>query len=235
MPLPADVLAAMLRADPARPRITAYDDATGERIELSARVLSTWVAKAANLLQDDADAGPGSSVGLDLPPHWRAHYWALAAWSVGARVVLGAGAVSADVVVTTSPQVAAGAPGYAVLVTPAALARSNPLTPPGVLDEARELATFGDRFDGYAAPAPEAPALDPGGEGPQAAYREVVDQTRARDWGRAPRVLLSGDLHRDLVDALAAWASDGSVVSVAHPAGDQQARREAERVTVALS
>ena len=66
MPLPAEVLAATLRADPGRPRVTAYDDGTGERIELSAKVLATWVAKAANLLQDDADAGmpppPGVAV-----------------------------------------------------------------------------------------------------------------------------------------------------------------------------
>lgn len=232
MPVPAEVLAAMLRADPAGPRVTAYDDATGERVELSAKVLATWVAKAANLLQDDAQAGPGSRVGLDLPPHWRALYWALAAWSVGAEVAVGAAAAGAEVLVTTAPAAAAAATGCAVLVTPAALARSNPQTPVGVIDEARELATFADRVDPYAAPGPDDPALDPGDGTAALAYRAVVDGTRARDWGRAPRVLLTGDLHRHLLDALAAWAADGSVVLLACPTGDQSARLAAERVTV---
>ena len=49
-------------------------------------MLANWVAKAANLLRDDLDAGPGSVVLLDLPPHWRTLYWAFAAWSVGACV-----------------------------------------------------------------------------------------------------------------------------------------------------
>jgi len=39
----------------------------GERIELSGRVLANWVAKAANLLQDDLDAGPGRSMATTQP------------------------------------------------------------------------------------------------------------------------------------------------------------------------
>ncbi|MEI2732874.1 MAG: TIGR03089 family protein [Dermatophilaceae bacterium] len=239
MPLPAEVLAATLRADPGRPRVTAYDDGTGERIELSAKVLATWVSKAANLLQDDADAGPGRAVGLDLPAHWRACYWALAVWSVGATLALGRSARAAEILVTDSPARAADASGYAVLVTPAALARFNPDTPPGVVDEARELATYGDRFDPYAAPAPASRALDPGDGRPGPAYRDVVDPARARDWGPHPRVLLTGDLHRQLLDALAAWAADGSVVMIRGGGDgasvDQTARLDAERVTVRLT
>ncbi|MEO8749738.1 MAG: TIGR03089 family protein, partial [Allobranchiibius sp.] len=82
---PADVLAGLLKSDPTSPRITCYDDATGERIELSGKVLANWVAKAANLLQDELDAAPGTVVSLRLPPdHWRTYYWAFAAWCVGA-------------------------------------------------------------------------------------------------------------------------------------------------------
>src|SRR3954453_22662516 len=87
---PAVLLRRLVSADPGRPRITVYDDTDsptrGERIELSARVLANWVAKAANLLRDDLDVGEGSVVLLDLPPHWRTLYWAFAAWSVGACV-----------------------------------------------------------------------------------------------------------------------------------------------------
>jgi hypothetical protein len=38
--LSAAILDPMLRADPVGPRITYYDDATGERIELSAATLA---------------------------------------------------------------------------------------------------------------------------------------------------------------------------------------------------
>lgn len=38
----------MLRADSVGPRITYYDDATSERIELSAATLANWAAKTGN-------------------------------------------------------------------------------------------------------------------------------------------------------------------------------------------
>ena len=55
MTFPA-VLAALLRADAARPLVTFYDDATGERIELSVATYANWVAKTAGLAQDELDA-----------------------------------------------------------------------------------------------------------------------------------------------------------------------------------
>ena len=59
------ILDPMLRADPVGPRITYYDDATGERIELSAVTLANWAAKTGNLLRDELGAGPGQP-GRDL-------------------------------------------------------------------------------------------------------------------------------------------------------------------------
>ena len=54
---PADLLRSALAADPARPLVTFYDDATGERVELSVATFANWVAKTANLLQDELAAG----------------------------------------------------------------------------------------------------------------------------------------------------------------------------------
>jgi uncharacterized protein (TIGR03089 family) len=231
VPAPADVLTALVRSDPGAPRLTWYDDDSGERIELSAAVLANWVAKAANLLQDDADAGPGTRVGLALPPHWRAVYWALATWSVGATVVLGdPSGDSVDVVVGSDPRVTGSHDGYAVHVTLAALARANPETPPGAVDEARELATYGDRFEPYAVASQDEPALLAGGIG--TAYRDLVE---ARDWPPHPRVRLAGDQERVLRDALAAWAMAGSVVLISPGLGDHRDRLSAERVTVDLA
>lgn len=81
---------AHLASDAARPRVTYYNDATGERIELSGSTLLRWVNKAGNWLQDEADAGPGSTVHLDLPAdHWRTVAWILAVWAVGATLTDG--------------------------------------------------------------------------------------------------------------------------------------------------
>jgi uncharacterized protein (TIGR03089 family) len=85
--LPADLLAAALRRSAATPLLTSYDDATGERIELSAATLANWVAKTANLLQDECDVGPGSTVALALPVHWQTAAVLLGAWSCGAAVL----------------------------------------------------------------------------------------------------------------------------------------------------
>lgn len=244
MTTPAEVLASMLRSDPARPRVTFYDDApgasAGERVELSARVLANWVSKAGNALQDELDAGPGTTVALCLPVHWRALYWALSAWAVGATVVLPAGAeeavdvvATADVVVTAEPALAADAPGRAVLVSLPMLARAHPGAPGGALDEARELPTYGDVLDVREPPAADDVALRVGRDGAPTAYRSVV--VPRQDWGAAPRVHLWDALPRVLTDALSAWALDGSVVLVREPSGDQAARLAAEGVTVDLS
>ena len=245
-PYPAAVLRRAVSSDPGRPRVTVYDDTDsptrGERIELSARVLANWVAKGANLLQDDLDVGPGSVVVLDLPPHWRTLYWALAVWSVGACVELpshrtggqlprrDAGPTppgEAEVLVTDDATAAAEADS-AVLVTLAALARSAPApVAPGVVDEARELATHGDVFDAWHEPADDDPALR--ADGADTAYGALV-----------PVDVTSHRVHMATTDtaaflrlALGALAGDGSVVLTRGEPGPGvlQARLAAEGVT----
>lgn len=94
-----DHLRRALADDPARPRLTFYDDATGERVELSTTTLANWVAKTVNLLTLTCGVGPGSRVSLHLPRHWLLAVWALAADTVGAEVVIGsAGPVDLSVV-----------------------------------------------------------------------------------------------------------------------------------------
>lgn len=213
-PMPAEVLAALLRADATTPRVTQYDDTPsatrGERIELSAKVLANWVAKAANLLQDEFDVSVGTSVRLALPAHWRTAYWALAAWSVGATVVLGGPEHTPDpddlvLTVTDDPTLAAEA-DPAVLVTLAGLARSagRPV-PAGVVDEARELATFPDAFAAWADSAPEDPALLTAA-GPTA-YSALVG---SHPGGRVH--LLDPGVESFLRTTLAVWAAGGSIV-----------------------
>ena len=79
----------MLRADPVGPRITYYDDATGERIELSAVTLANWAAKTGNLLRDELGAGPASRIAILLPAHWQTAAVLFGVWWIGAEAVLG--------------------------------------------------------------------------------------------------------------------------------------------------
>ena len=151
MQLPHEVLARAVAADATRPALTYYDDrpgGTGERIEISRKVLRTWVAKAANALQEGLDVQPGSVVLVDLPaPHWRLGYWALAVWSVGATLTVDAHE-GADVLVTADP----GSPvaddcDEVVAVSLPALARHfDGELRSGVMDEAAELASYADDF-----------------------------------------------------------------------------------------
>lgn len=215
MPTPSTVLATLLQTDPARPRITFYEDTPGptrgERIELSGKVLANWVNKAANALQEEFDLTPGSTVRLDLPPHWRSVYWALASWSVGATVVVGTSSTGeADLLVTTDAEVAADSSTPAVVVTLAALARQSPDAGAAgeAMDEARELSTYGDQFAAWDEPEGSQSALR--ASGVDTAYQAVVAN---RGWDRGVRVHLEGDDLADVLSAaLAAWAVDGSVV-----------------------
>jgi uncharacterized protein (TIGR03089 family) len=233
MPTPPDVLAAMLRSDPGRPRVTCYDDTpgttSGERIELSAKVLANWASKAANALQEEWDLGPGSTVRLALPPHWRTLYWALATWSIGATVVLDD--EPTDLLVTDERSRLEDAATPAVLVTLAGLARSAPeAVPPGVMDEARELSTYADQFAAWDEPGSTDTALR--ADGADTAYEAVVPQ---RDWAPGARLHTATSYTATLLaDALGAWALDGSLVLSRGPVpeGGRGTRLESEGVTV---
>ncbi|GAB3578447.1 TIGR03089 family protein [Calidifontibacter terrae] len=200
------IVPSLLAGDPARPRVTFYDDADGptrgERIELSGKVLANWVNKAANMLQEEFNLGPGGTVQLDLPAqHWRTIYWALAVWSVGGTLLVGGGE-SADLRISDS------APAD-VLVTLAALARSHPGDVGSALDEARELPTYGDRFVAWAKAPDDQPCLATPAQ--SWTYAELVAS------GQPERALVTGDLARTLRRAATLFAADGAVLLVRDP------------------
>jgi uncharacterized protein (TIGR03089 family) len=84
---PADLLARAVARSASTPLVTFYDDVSGERTELSATTLANWVAKTANLLQEEFDVGPGSTVAVALPVHWQTAAVLLGTWSCGAAVL----------------------------------------------------------------------------------------------------------------------------------------------------
>jgi uncharacterized protein (TIGR03089 family) len=89
-----DLLAPTRRQDPSRPLVTFYDDATGERVELSAVTFGNWVAKTANLLAD-LDVEAGDDVGILLPTHWQTAAVLAATWTHGAATWVGRTAILA--------------------------------------------------------------------------------------------------------------------------------------------
>ena len=169
MQFPAHLLAEAVKRDATRPVLTYYDDTpggTGERIEISRRVLGTWVAKAANALQEQLDVQPGSVVLVDLPsPHWRLAYWALAVWSVGATLTVD-NHEGADVLITTEPDgpLSEDCDEVVAVALPGLAREFGTELRSGVLDEAAELATFADDFVAWEEPEPEDVALVHHGE-----------------------------------------------------------------------
>ncbi len=155
----AALLSDLLRRDPGRPLVTFYDDASGERVELSVATYANWVAKTASLLAEELDAERGGSIRIDLPTHWLGPVFLGAAWTVGLVVSQDA---DPDVVVL-------GPDGIERWQThPAALACSlrplgtrfvDPL-PAGVRDFGVEVWSQPDAFVPWDPPGPDDLAID---------------------------------------------------------------------------
>ncbi|WP_416979213.1 TIGR03089 family protein [Streptomyces sp. T028] len=241
---PADLLRSALAADPARPLVTFYDDATGERVELSVATFANWVAKTSNLLQDGMSAEPGDRVALLLPAHWQTAVWLLACASVGVIADVDGDPARADFVVAGPGRfeagLACGGERYALSLAPLGR-RFVPGPPEGYADYAVEVPTYGDRFVAYAAVDPEAPALVVAGA--EYSGAEVVERARAGAAGlglTGPGSRLLSGLPYDTWEGLGAGlyaplASGGSVVlcrNLALAGEEAVAQRiESERVT----
>ncbi|MHC3464448.1 TIGR03089 family protein [Streptomyces flavovirens] len=164
---PADLLRSALAADPARPLVTFYDDATGERVELSVATFANWVAKTANLLQGDLAAEPGDRLALLLPAHWQSAVWLLACSSVGVVVDVQGDPAAADLVVSGPDTLerARACRGERVALALRPLGGRFPQPPEGFSDYAVEVPAQGDRFAPFAPVDPDAPALSVDGVG----------------------------------------------------------------------
>ncbi|OBF03515.1 TIGR03089 family protein [Mycobacterium sp. ACS4054] len=225
----------MLRADPVGPRITYYDDATGERIELSAVTLANWAAKTGNLLRDELGAGPGSRVAILLPAHWQTAAVLFGVWWIGAEAVLGAHG-PADVALCTADRLdeadGLGAAEVAVLSLDP-FGRPAGDLPIGVTDYATAVRVHGDQIVPEGRPGP---ALD--GRSVDEVLAACQRSAAARELAAADRVLSTAAWSQpdDLVDGLLAiLAAGGSLVQVANPDASALARRiETEKVTKTL-
>ncbi|VBA35978.1 TIGR03089 family protein [Mycobacterium attenuatum] len=235
--LSAAILDPMLRADPVGPRITYYDDMTGERIELSAATLANWAAKTGNLLRDELAAGPASRVGVFLPAHWQTAAVLLGVWWIGAEVVLDG---PADLALCTPQRLdeadAAVSGGEVAVLSLDPFGRPAPDLPIGVTDYATAVRVHGDQIIAERRPGP---AL--AGRSVAQVLADCRDSAAARGLTAADRVLsvlssASWATPDELVDGLlAVFVVGASLVQVANPdAGVLQRRIETEKVTRVL-
>ncbi|MBW0093627.1 TIGR03089 family protein [Pseudonocardia sp. KRD-184] len=228
---------ALLDRSSARPLITFYDDATGERIELSGVTTANWAAKTANLLRDECDVEPGSTVAVLLPAHWQTAAALLGAWWCGAEVV--GDPVGADVVLCDGDRIdlalSAAPPLGVVALSLDAFGKGLTGLPDGVVDYATEVRLHGDEFVPWEPVPATAPALD--GASVERVLAAARDRAAALGLSASDRALSTLEWSSDgLTDGLlAVLAAGASLVQCRHadPAALER-RAQAERTTVRL-
>jgi uncharacterized protein (TIGR03089 family) len=231
---PETLFAAVRADDSARALVTFYDDATGERMELSAASLGNWVTKTHFLLLDELGLGPGARALVDLPLHWQRLVVWLGAWSAGLEVVTGS--ADADVAFVTADRTgsATGVDDVFVLAL-AAWGRGFPpgeQPPHGAHDFVAAVRSQPDawasvRFPGHVA--------DPAFDGTSRDALVGAARALAADSGLTvgARVALSDrSPYADRPEAVLAVLSVAGSLVLTRSAGEQAARRDVqERVT----
>ncbi|WP_101950159.1 TIGR03089 family protein [Mycobacterium sp. 3519A] len=229
--LTSALLDPLMAADPMGPRITYYDDATAERIELSTVTLANWAAKTGNLLRDELGAGPGSRVAVLLPAHWQTAAVLLGIWWIGAEVVMDG---DAEVALCTADRLADA--DAAVGVGEIAVLSLDPFGKPvadlpvGLTDYATAVRVHGDQISPESRPGP---ALD---------GRTVADVLAAAQSSAAAQGFTGDDRVMStagwatadelIANLLAVFAAGASLVQVANPdTAALDRRREMEKVT----
>jgi uncharacterized protein (TIGR03089 family) len=233
----SQVLTRQLRADPGRPLITFYDDATGERVELSVATYANWVAKAASLLADEHDLERGQSLCVDLPSHWLGPVFLGAAWTVG-LVVTGPDDGEPDAVVCGPDGLerwaphASDIPVLACSLLPLGVRFADPL-PPGVHDVGIEVWSQPDAFTPWDPPGPKQPAYD--GVSQADLWSAAAAGSLLTDGGRLLSVANPAS-PPGLATFTEPLARSGSLVLVAHPDRERlDATYAAERATARLT
>ncbi|MGO4442650.1 TIGR03089 family protein [Mycobacterium sp. 2YAF39] len=229
--LSSTILDPLMASDPAGPRITYYDDATGERIELSTATLVNWAAKTGNLLRDEMGVGPGSRVAVLLPAHWQTASVLFGIWWIGAEVITGG---QADVALCTAERL--GEADEAVGVGEIAVLSLDPFGKPvpdlpvGLTDYATAVRVHGDQISPERNPGN---ALD--GRSVDDVLSGALASAAAQGLTAGDRVMSTADWTNanDLTDnMLAPFAIGASLVQVANPdPSAMDRRRQTEKIT----
>ena len=204
----------ILKNDPAGPRVTFYDDATGERIELSALTLANWAAKTANLLRDEFGLEPGARVAVLLPAHWQSAAVLLGCWWAGAEVRARARRRRRARARHGRPPGRRRGRTRGRGAVAGRVRQARPDLPVGVTDYATSVRVHGDQFR----PVAGARRHWTAGRSPTCSPRHGLRRSPV-DRRRGSRALeLRVGLHDELIDGLlAVLAAGASLVQVAPP------------------
>jgi len=246
--------AEFVRRDAAAPLLTWYDDATGDRTELSGATLDNWVSKTANLLVDGVGLDPGDTVAVLLPPHWQTAAILLGVSAAGLAADLGGPPHPVEALFTTgdrAPEAASWPAGdrYATGLLPLAMPLRD--VPPGYHDYVIDVRNYGDHFGGARVGEDDRALAGPVELSQLAVMRTAT--TRAAELGltAGDRVLVDARAYPDPIDWLfAPLAAGASIVLCANldpgsanldpgsadlDAGKIEKRARAEKVTVVLT
>jgi uncharacterized protein (TIGR03089 family) len=233
-------LAQAVRRDPTTPLLTYYDDATGDRTELSGATLDNWVSKTANLLLDGVGLAPGDTVAVLMPPHWQTAAIVLGVAAAGLAADLGDRPDPVDALFTTPDQVAAAAgkatgDRYATGLLPLAMPLRD--LPAGYQDYVLEVRNYGDHFGGAPVGPDDAALAAPVPLSHLAVLRTATERAAELGVTAGDRVLIDARAYPDPIDWLfAPLVAGASIVLCANlvPA-KLDARTDAEKVSVTLT
>lgn len=207
-----EMLAVRVANNPTLPLLTYYDDALGERTELSGATLLNWVSKTANMVVDNGGLVVGDRASVGLPPHWQSAAVLLGCWTAG--LVVATEPVAADVAFVYVDNATHEWPAtdrYALNLHPFALPMRE--VPDGYFDFNAEVRTYGDHFYPQDPVLPASDALTDGGRDWSHSALVMEAFERARALGiTGGRVIVDADTYPDPRDWLLAPLSVGASI-----------------------
>jgi uncharacterized protein (TIGR03089 family) len=232
---PEALFASLVANAPAQPFVTYYDEATGERSELSAKSLANWVAKTHFLLGDELGLGVGDSAFISLPAHWISVPALLGVLTAGLSIGPAAEASAAFVAPSTVSD-ARGVPDVYCISPESAAFGLREDVPDGAQDYVLAVRPQPDAWLSVHSPGSASDAC-----WDELSRGEVVElaRSRARELGMADgaRVLTARQWAgpADWIDTLLApLAVGGSVVYVQNAADDSVLERRASQERAGL-
>jgi uncharacterized protein (TIGR03089 family) len=234
---PERLFSDLLASSPSQPFVTYYDEASGERAELSVKSLANWVAKTHHLLSTELGLGLGDHALIALPAHWLSVAPILGCLTAGLEITEDGGEAEVAFVAPHGLALAASAPDIYAIAPDSAATGFNGNEPAGCNDFVLAVRPQEDKWPSVRLNgSPNDPCLAGRTRG------EVVEwaQKRAAALGLATggRLLTTREWTTvvDLVDAvLAPLAVGGSVVIVRNADEPTVQRRiEQERATVRI-